>query len=134
MPPRRDQEARWSRDFIFCISSNMQDDLYFGVITGSWPPWHIPAALRAGRESGGGSRLWEAGEDRLVGALKSTPCSSMQTIILVITGKGIQPLTVNSLRCPGLPYPLFNGVGLAYRPLSSRDAVGYAAVAFTQTP
>lgn len=36
--------------------------------------------------------------------------------------------------CPGLPYPLLNGVGLADGPLCSRDAVGYAAVAFTQTP
>lgn len=69
-----------------------------------------------------------------MGALKSTPRSLTQTIIPVIAGRGIQPLTVNSLWRPGLPYPLFNGVGLAYGPLSSRDAVGYAAVAFTQAP
>lgn len=61
----------------------MQDDLYFGVITGPMVPWHIPASLRAGGEGGSGSRFWEAGEDRLVGALKSTPCSPTQTIILV---------------------------------------------------
>lgn len=87
MPPRRDQEACWSRDFILCISSNMQDDLYFGVITGPMVPWHIPASLRAGGEGGSGSRFWEAGEDRLVGALKSTPCSPTQTIILGIPWK-----------------------------------------------
>lgn len=66
----------------------MQDDLYFGTITDPCAPWHIPASPRAGEEGGGGSRFWEAGEDRLVGALKSTPCPPMQTIIPVIAGGG----------------------------------------------
>lgn len=128
--PRWDQAACWSRDFIFCISSSVPGGLWAPGILGTSQPPSVPM----GRGAGSGSRLREAGEDRLVGALKSTLRSPTQTIMPVISGRGIQPLTVNSLWCPGLPYPLFNGVGLAYGPLGSRDAVGYAAVAFTQTP
>lgn len=75
-----------------------------------------------------------SGEDGLVGARKPTPCSPTRTMTLVTAGRGIGALAANPLRCRGHPYPLLNGVGLADGPLGSRDAVGYAAVAFTQAP
>lgn len=52
----------------------------------------------------------------------------------VFAGKGTHPFPASRVGCPGLPYPLVDGVGLADGALGCGDAVGDAAIAFAQTP
>lgn len=52
----------------------------------------------------------------------------------VFAGTGTHSFPASRVGCPGLPYPLVDGVGLADGALGCGDAVGDAAIAFAQTP